>query len=168
MILPFKLTDINGYEIINYLNQQRCSDDNPFDDTTICANFVFEEQKIIPKDNHTTYTLSFHTFWNNWGNATQVNGIIYISQQNNTGENKIWAWFDEPVEGDGTDRIVVKLLTQWIPFHIFSENNEELYTSLIEEIHLDMADIYQVDAETTPEAIDTIIKKLQKAKSYIK
>ncbi len=167
MKLPFALTDINGNEIINYLNEQRQSDENPFYDTMICGNFFFDSRNLVKKNGVLTYTLSFYTYWNNWGDGIEVDGKIYISQQN-TGENKIWAWFDDPVGGDGTDRIVVELLTKWLPTHTFSENNDELYTNLMQDIQDDIILIYEPDAKTTPEVIDGIIEKLQKAKSYIK
>lgn len=167
MKLPFALSQINGNEIIDYLNEQRKSEEYPFDDTMISGRFFFDSQNVVKKNGVLTYTLSFHTFWNNWGKDTEVDGIIYISHERTNG-NKIWAWFDEPVEGDGTDRIVVDLLTKWLPTHKFSETNGELYTNLMQDIQDDMVLIYEPDAKTTPAIIDEIIEKLQKAKSYIK
>jgi hypothetical protein len=165
--LPYALSEINGNEIIDYLNEQLKSDDYPFDDTMISGAFFFEEQKVIKQNDVLTYTLSFHTFWSNWGKDTEVDGIIYISHQK-TNKNKIWAWFDEPVEGDGTNEIVVNLLKEWLPTHKFSETNGELYTNLMQDIQDDMVLIYEPDPKTTPAVIDEIIEKLQKAKSYIK
>jgi hypothetical protein len=165
--LPFALSEINGNEIIDYLNEQLKSDDLPFDDTMISGDFVFDSQQILKKNDVLTYTLSFKTFWNNWGKDTEVDGVIYINHQK-TNENKIWAWFDDPVGGYGTEGVVVELLTKWLPTHKFSETNEELYTNLIQDIQDDMVLIYTPDGKTTTDIIDEIIEKLTKAKSYIK
>jgi hypothetical protein len=165
--LPFALSEINGNEIIDYLNEQLKSDDLPFDGTMISGDFVFDSQQILKKNDVLTYTLSFKTFWNNWGKDTVVYGVIYISHQK-INENIIWAWFDDPVGGDGTEGVVVELLTKWLPTHKFSETNEELYTNLIQDIQDDMVLIYTPDGKTTTDIIDEIIEKLTKAKSYIK
>jgi hypothetical protein len=162
MKLPYALSNINGNEIIDHLNEKVSLDESPFDGTVLSGQFVFDEQNIVKKNDLLTYTLSFHTFWNNWGKDTVVDGIIYITH------NKIWSWFDEPVEGDGTDEIIVNLLTEWLPTHQFSDTNEELYTNLIQDIQDDMVLIYTPDGKTTTNIIDEIIEKLKTAKSYIK
>lgn len=166
--LPYALSQINGNEIIDYLNEQRKSDDCPFDDTMIADNFFFNEQKVVIDNNCIVYTLSFHTFWNNWGKRTEVDGIIYISHNKTRYENKVWVWFGEPIEGDGTEDVVVALLSNWLPSHKFSEANDELYTNLMQDIQDDMVLIYEPDGQTTIDIIDGIIENLTKAKSYIK
>jgi len=160
--LPCALHEINGNEIIDYLNEQRKSDDNLFDDTMLCGEFVFESQKLENRNDVLTYVLNGHTFWNNWSRNEEVSFSICITP------DRVWSGFDEPVEGDGTDNIVNNLLKEWLLTHKFSKTEDKLYINLMQDIQDDMVLIYEPDPQTTPAVIDEIIEKLQKAKSYIK
>lgn len=159
--LPCALHDINGNEIVDFLTQKLKSDESPFEDTMIRGEFVFDSQEIKNQFGTLIYILDGHTFCNNRRRDDELEFTINIT------EDKIWVWFDEPVEGDGTDRIVVDLLKEWLPTHTFSQNNNERYTELIRDINDDFAILFEPSKEMIP-IIDGIIEKLQKAKSYIK
>ena len=160
--LPYALHDINGNEIIDFLNSKFKED--AYDDTMLSMNsFKFTNQSVEKHDKALVYTLRFKVAWNNWSRRDVIDrNTLYITH------DKVWVSFDEPVEGDGTDEIVVNLLKEWLPTHTFSETNGELYTNLMQDIQDDMVLIYEPDPKTTPAVIDEIIEKLQKAKSYIK
>ena len=160
--LTYALYDINGNEIIDFLNSKFKED--AYDDTMLCMNsFKFTNQSVEKHDNGLTYTLRFKVAWNNWSRHDVINrNTLYITH------DKVWVSFDEPVESDGTNDIVVGLLKEWLPTHTFSQESKELYTELINDIQDDMALVYFYDLKETPAIIDEIIEKLTKAKSYIK
>ena len=148
---PFELKDINGHEIIAYLNEKSS------------INLVFESQRFRDREDDPVYQLYFETIYNNWGTDQPITGnCIYIDKTD------VWVGMDEPFDGGYEEEELEDLLKAWLPTHTFTNNTKELYTNLMQDIQDDMVLIYEPDPETTPANIDEIIEKLQKAKSYIK
>ena len=65
-----KLEQINGNEIIEFLNKQT-RDSEDFEDTNICLDsFVFVDQETT----ETKYRLYFDLDYNNWGTDQTIEG----------------------------------------------------------------------------------------------
>lgn len=160
--LPCALSEINGNEIIDFLNSK--FKDDAYDDTMLCINsFKFGEQILKEHNGSLVYRLRFDVAWNNWGRHDVIgHNVLYITH------DKVWVSFEDPVSGDGTEDVVVGLLKEWLPTHTFSQNNKEIYQQLVDDIQDDMVMINFYDLEETPAIIDEIIEKLTKAKTYIK
>jgi len=151
------LTKINGSEIIDFLNQIT-DDTEDFEDTNIITNsFVFSSQKVdlLKKE----YVLYFDVYYNNWGAAQVIDGNeIRISP------SKVSCILEEPFEGDGTNELIEKTLSEWFKTHEFKDNIEEEFEEAIIEIQQSLTEIEFTDIA----GIDKQIEKLIKAKTYMK
>ena len=168
----FELQDINGNEIIDYLNLQSTEDD--FCDTNICStSFEFgtqsikkgKELNISAPPEESIYVLHFSVDFNNWGtDQTISDNRIYITK------NDVWISMDEPFDGDGTEDVVRDVLIQWLSEHKFETNNQEVYNNIMSEISIKIGDLHDFSGKSseTSKGIDDLIERLKKAKSLIK
>ena len=168
----FELQDVNGNEIIDYLNLQ--STEEEFEDTNVCSrSFEFETQSIkkgkelnisAPAE-ESIYVLHFSVDFNNWGTDQKISdNRIYITK------NDVWISMDEPFDGDGTEDVIRDVLIQWLSKHQFASNNQEIYGNIISDISTKMGNLHDFTgkSEETCKDIDDIIENLKKAKSLIK
>lgn len=153
------LTKINGYEIIDFLNNLSDDDKDKLGyEYNLHTPFEFESQSI----QDSAYILRFSCYYNNWGEDQ----IVKDNEIKITEDLKISVFLDEPLEGCGADSFIRKLLSGFIANHVFDDNVEEKYFGLIEEAMntLNTLGVSQADKET----LEQVIEKLTRAKSMIK
>lgn len=147
------LVDINGNEIIDFLNTLE------LDDSSIKnGSFVFEEQKI--KDG--VYCLEFTADFNNWGTNLPIYGNVLKIEEN----GEFYFWLEEPFDGDGTDDKLSEDLGPWLKSHQFKGNvdmKEEFFT-IMDNCEILLSKASFEDKET----IDKVIGLLTKARTYQK
>ena len=149
------LKEINGNEIIDYLNSLSDDDHEELFDISCRGPYTFEKQNFT-KDK---YTLTFSAYYNNWGTDQEISdNNIYITK------DKIWLGLEEPFDSDESSDVLGDILTKWLKVHKFGTDNREKYDVLIEESRDKLSSIGYGDAYI----IDDVIKKLTKAKTLIK
>jgi len=155
-----KLEDINGYEIIDFLNKITSEDNDYLEDISIVGeSFVFHSQEIDKKTEE--YRLNFSADFNNWGHHQKIEGnYIKISK------NKIRFYLEEPFDGDGTDDILEDAVSNWIENHEFESvlHTEEKFNKILENIYRDVSELSITDKNKIQSIIDNLIK----AKTYMK
>ena len=149
------LKEVNGNEIINFLNTLSDDNEDLCDISIVFKSFVFESQKTKGD----TYTLEFTASYNNWGTDQDIPGNSIII-------NKKGVKFSlgEPFEGDGTDELLEEVLTGWLKTHKFDTNSEEKFYAILSEAHEQLPGISFEDKKELQKVIDKLIK----AKTYIK
>lgn len=149
------LEEINGNEIIDFLNKKSSDDD--FDNVSIIRESYVYENQLIKND---TYILSFTGSFNNWGTDQEIfDNEIKISKNGG-----IRVWLNEPFEGDGSGEVLEEALTAWLLTHEFNKNPEEEFNSIIENVY----DRFSSVTITNKAFLESIIEDLIKAKTYIK
>lgn len=155
-----KLEDINGYEIIDFLNKITSEDNDDLDDISIVGgSFTFDSQEINKKTEE--YRLDFSADFNNWSTHQKIEGnYIKISK------NKIIFCLEEPFEGDGTDEILEDAVSNWIENHEFQSilHTEEKFNKILENVYRDISELSIIDKDKIQSIIDNLIK----AKTYMK
>ena len=148
------LKEINGNEIIDFLNTLN-TDEYPVDDISIeLKSFVFEGQRV-EKDR---YILDFTASYNNWGTSQDIHDNQLIIKEDN-----LWFSLEEPFDGDGTSDTLEIILEKWIQSHLFS-GQDELFNSKMEEVYELLPQIALTDVK----GMDNIINILTEAKSLMK
>ena len=151
-----KLKDINGNEIIKFLNEISSKENKRWGDVSIRRPFVFESQKVISD----FYQLRFTGYFNNWG----TDQAIYGNEIKIDKKGKVTVFLDEPFEGDGSDEVLKEILTNWLKTHKFDNNPEKNFYELIQS-SIDKLCCIQY---SEPDSLQEIIDKLTEAKTYIK
>lgn len=159
---------INGNEIIEFLNNSLKDDtDGDFEDAADVEGFKFLSQGFKDRNGLNTYYLKFSTYWNNWGTSVELkHNSIYINFDDQMPlPLSIYVSLEEPLDGDGTPETVANLLKKWLPTHIFKQNSEELYNSIISEVSEKIKNS-KYGSDTTK--INELIELLTKARTYLK
>lgn len=151
-----KLLEINGNEIIDFLNALSMTDE--LDDYNIVAqSFEFNNQRFMPDEKR--YILDFSLSYNNWGEDQIIEGN-HIDIDENLG---IAALLSEPFEGNA-EEAVEDVLYKWIREHEFNQTPEEDFRIQLRELYQKMAEISFNDIT----AMDELIEGLQQARSLMK
>lgn len=150
--MKINIKEINGNEIINYLNS--LTDDDMDDIAIVLGSFVFEAQRFYDD----RYELYFTGSYNNWGTDQEINdNTLHIT------EDKLWFSLEEPFDGSGSEDVLEEKLTEWLETHTFADQSELFYNKL--------GDVYQRLPELSFSDIklmDEIIETLTELKSYMK
>ncbi len=147
-----ELEDINGYEILDFLNKKIKDDDielyaqTPFE-------FTYQELK------KGEYFLYFSAYYNNWGEYQEItDNFLLITKKS------IEISFNEPLDGNEDEDIIEDLLKEWLSTHTFNNNVEEESMKIIKEVYDELPEISFGDVV----GIDELIEKLKKAKTFFK
>jgi len=151
------LKEINGNEIIDYLNSLSDDDHEELFDVSCTPPYIFEEQKIIDDEE---YRLTFSAYFNNWGTDQLItDNYIRIFK-----DGDVIFELEEPFDSDSSSDVLEELLKKWLKVHKFGTDNREKYDALIEESRVKLSNIGYGDVDI----INDIIEKLTKAKTFIK
>jgi glutathione peroxidase-family protein len=142
----FELSDIDGNQIIDYLNKN-------YD-----GSIEFVRQEIATGHQDTPfYRLLFSREW--------YRGDIYYNNYLAIDHEGIYVYSDEPWEGNDDDDME-NLLSEWLKTYTFEKiNYKEKFDKLMLEVYEDIMD--RIDKKTSPEQIDAIIEKLKISKTYL-
>ena len=152
------ITKINGYEIIDFLNNLPEDSEEELSEYNLYGPFEFTSQGI--QDN--VYHLDFSCYVNNWGKHQ----IVEHNQIKISKDMKVWVSLDEPLEGSGVEDSMSELLSSFITNHSFDDNVEDKFFVLIEECRNTLNSVsYSL---TVKESLSQVIEKLSKANSMIK
>lgn len=147
------LTIINGNEIIDFLNKERDKEEELCDCSV--SGFKFDSQEI--KDR--AYVLLFTGTYNNWGEDQFFEGQEIIIDKHG-----VHVRLDDPFYGDGSDNDIEDVLTSWLETHTFSNDLEEKFDRLIQDVYDTLPQVSFVSREE----IKGIINKLEEAYTYMK
>ena len=151
----FNPKEINGNEIIDFLNKETRDNDDLCDISPSPDSFIFESQEL--KGNK--YTLRFTASFNNWGTDQDIPGnAVHITK------DKVWLSLEEPFEGDGTDRKLSEVLTKWLKTHEFDSFSEEKFYSILSDAYEQLPGISFESKKELQKIIDTLVK----AQTYMK
>ena len=146
--------NVNGYEIINYLNS---IDWDEYDSILYKNGFIIESQQIIDKK----YILKFSVYYRNWNIDQLICGnTISIFE-----DGKLIVNFREPYDSENTKEIVYEILSSWLPTHTFSQTYQQDFSNLIQEAQTELLNI---TFESNLDSINSIIEKLTTAKNLLK
>lgn len=155
--MKYDLEEINGAEIIDYLNKVDVENEDEFGDTNLSRPLTFTKQEIVEGK----LKIYFDCYYNNWGTDQLLyDNCIYINK------NKIWVSLVEPLDGDGTDDIIKDLVVDFIANHNFKKREV-----LVSEFNGLMSDIltYTCDIQYGEfKRMDTLLDMVTKAKSLMK
>lgn len=150
-----KLEEINGNEIISFLNEQSKNNDDLCDIGISSGSFVFVSQKIESGK----YTLEFIGDYNNWGTEQKIYGnALYIIK------DKVWFSLNEPFDGDVTAEELEAILVPWLKIHKFDSNPEVKFKGMIQFAREELCEVTFKDKKLLQKIIDELIE----AKSYMK
>jgi hypothetical protein len=149
----YNVKEINGNEIIKYLNS--LSEDDDMDDIgPVLGSFVFDSQTI--KDDR--YNLTFTASYNNWGTHQEIHdNYLFIT------EDEVSLSLEEPFDGDGSDEVLEIKLTEWLKTHKF-EDQKEYFDSILSDVYETLPGI----SFNSIKDMDEVIEKLIEAKSLMK
>lgn len=155
--MTYNIENINGNEIINFLNSLSC-DNYPIDDISISQNsYIFEKQ--YTKNNK--YTLEFSASYNNWGTNQNIpNNKLYITKDN------MRFSLNEPFDGDGTDHTLETILKNWMQTYTF-KTQTNLIDSFNENINYIIKKLPTITFNDIEE-MNNIVNLLIKTKSLMK
>ena len=149
------LEEINGNEIIDFLNKETRDNDELCDLSISSNSFVFERQELKKG----TYKLYFTAGYNNWGTDQDIPGNYIIIKK-----NEVKVYVGEPFDGDGTDDAIEEVLTKWLETHKFDNAYEEKFYALIKDAYEQLPNISVGSNKEIQQVIDTLVK----AQTYIK
>jgi hypothetical protein len=151
----FKPEEINGNEIIDFLNKESRDNDKLCDISISANSFVFESQRV----DGNSYKLCFTGSYNNWGTLQAISGNSI------TIDNKgVRISLDEPFDGDGTDEALEEVLTEWLKTHMFDTNTEEKFYNILKDVYEKISVLSYTDKSEMLNIIDQLIL----AKTYMK
>lgn len=152
--MKFKLEEINGNEIIDFLNSINGDDDSVCDISPVLRSFVFDDQKIAADRR---YVLEFAADYNNWGTHQPIDyNLIYMT------ENDVRVCLNEPFDGDGSSETLEKLLKEWLEGHKFSHDVDNDFYVIINDVRDRLS---QRIVLSNIEVIEELINKLKKAQN---
>jgi hypothetical protein len=150
-----ELKEINGNEIIDFLNKASMNNKNLTHISMSSNSFVFENQKI--EDD--SYKLYFTASYNRWGTDQEIKkNQIIINKKG------IAVYVGEPFEGDGTDEKIENVLNEWLETHKFDTMIEERFYALLHDAYEQLPSISFESKEGLQKIIDTLVK----AQTFIK
>lgn len=152
--MDLNLEEINGNEIIDFLNKQRLNNEDLCDISI--ESFEFEEQET----KKTFYKLKFTGYYDNWGTEQAYDGNSLLIKK----DGSVKFSLSEPFEGDGTDNVLEEVLTKWLKKHKFDNAYEEKFYALIKDAYEQLPNISVGSNKEIQQVIDTLIK----AQTYIK
>lgn len=153
--MDLNLEEINGNEIIDFLNKASMNNKSLTHISMSSNSFVFENQEI--EDD--SYKLYFTASYNNWGTDQEIKeNQIIINKKG------IAVYVGEPFEGDGTDEKIENVLNEWLKKHKFDNAYEEKFYALIKDAYEQLPNISVGSNKEIQQVIDTLIK----AQTYIK
>jgi len=147
------LESINGYEIIDFLNQA-IQDDEELCDVSI-VEFKFEGQEINKKG----YSLNFTGVFNNWSTYQDYPGQKLLINKDGINFNLY-----DPFDGDGSDYMLEIALRDWIKTHKFSTDYKDKFDGVIDRAFKKIGLLGFKDKDK----LDEVIKLLNDAKTYMK
>ena len=107
------LENINGTEIIDFLEKVRCDYDSELCDCSV-SGYEYDSQEIKKGK----YYLYFTGVFDNWGHDQDEPGQeIIISDKG------VEVRLGEPFEGDGSDEMIEEVLTKWLKTHSFESKS---------------------------------------------
>jgi hypothetical protein len=153
--MEINLKEINGNEIIDFLNKESKDNDDLCDISPSPGSFVFESQEF----KGSRYTLRFTASFNNWGTDQDIPGnAVHITK------DKVWFSLGEPFEGDGSDDALEEVLSKWLKTHKFDSNSEEKFDSILRDVYEQLPGISFESKKELQKIIDTLVK----AQTYMK
>lgn len=152
--IELNLEEINGNEIIDFLNKQRLNNEDLCDISI--ESFEFEQQEI----KKTFYKLEFTAYYDNWGTEQAYDGNSLLIKK----DGSVKFSLSEPFEGDGTDSALEEVLAKWLKKHKFDNTYEEKFYALIKDAYEQLPNISVGSKKEIQKVIDTLVK----AKTYIK
>jgi len=155
------LETINGIEILNFLEEQ-IDDNEDMCDVSVDTPLEFEEQSVgESEDGELIYSLSFTSYYNNWGESQPISGNeIQITK------DEIIVMLGEPFEGDGSEEEMEKALKSWLPTHKF-KSNQDVKDEFFRLTNYVSNDLYHAEFDDK-ERIQSLINKLVDAKNLMK
>jgi len=148
------LESINGCEIIDFLNDAMENDD-ALCDISLDGPLEFESQCIEEGE----YQLSFTAYFNNWGTYQAQDG-----QMIKIGHEGVVVWLGEAFEGDGSDDAIEEAIVNWLKTHEFRTDSKEQFQYLVESAAERLGKVQFNE----PDDMDTVIRIITEAKSYMK
>jgi len=149
------LEEINGNEIIDFLNKASMNNKSLTHISMSSNSFVFENQEI--EDD--SYKLYFTASYNNWGTDQEIKeNQIIINKKG------IAVYVGEPFEGDGTDEKIENVLNEWLETHKFDTMIEERFYALLHDAYEQLPNISFESKKELQKIIDTLVK----AQTFIK
>ena len=151
----FNPKEINGNEIIDFLNKASMNDKKMTHISMSSNSFVFEDQEV----DGDTYKLYFTASFNNWGTDQEI-----VSNEIKINKKGVNVYLGEPFEGDGTDETLEEVLEKWLETHTFDIFSEEKFYALLSHAHEQLPCISIENKKELQDIIDTLVK----AKTYMK
>ena len=153
---PINLEEINGNEILEFLNNH-LSDNEDLYDISLNGPLEFENQEITNR----CYILEFSAYYNNWGTYQLIPGMEILIT-----DDKVELLLDEPFEGDGSDEALEEVLVEWLATHKFllKNANDLKFEGMIAFCREQLSQISIVDTEK----MEKIIDELKEARSLMK
>ena len=149
------LEEINGNEIIDFLNKASMNNKDLTHISMSSNSFVFENQEI--EDD--SYKLYFTASYNNWGTDEDIKeNQIIINKKG------VAVYVGEPFEGDGTDDKIEKVLNEWLKTHKFDIFSEEKFYNILREAYEQLPEI----SFKNKKELQQVINKLINAQTYMK
>lgn len=151
------LKEINGNEIIDYMNSLSNDDFEDLCDVSCTPPYIFEKQEMIGDEE---YRLSFSAYYNNWGTDQLVkDNYIRIFK-----DGDVIFELEEPFDSDSSSDVLEEILGKWLKVHKFGTDNREKYDVLVEESRIMLSELRYGNVGD----IDAIIEKLNKDKTLVK
>ena len=152
------LENINGREIIEFLERARGDYDSDYGDL-LCdcsvSGYKYDSQEI----KNGKYTLYFTGVFNNWGHDQDEPG-----QQIIISDKGVDVRVGEPFEGDGSDEMIEEALTKWLKTYTFANDSEEKFDSIMREAFGGLSEVGFKDKED----MQKVIEQLEDAYTYMK
>ena len=145
------LEEINGVEIIDFLNKVDVKNENEFGDTNLSRPLTFTKQEIVEGK----LKIYFDCYYNNWGTDQLIeDNCIYINK------NEVWVGLVEPLEGDGTDDIIKDLVVDFIANHNFKKREVLVseFNDLMSDIITHSSDIQYGEFNRMDVLLEMVIK----------
>jgi hypothetical protein len=153
---PVNLAEINGNEILEFLNNQ-IKNNEDLCDVSLEGPLEFENQKITENG----YVLEFSAYYNNWGTHQLIPGMEILIT-----DDRAVLILDEPFDGDGSDEALEEVLVEWLATHKFLPKNvtDVKFEGMIASCREQLLQISVVDTEK----LEKIIDELKEARSLMK
>jgi len=143
----YDLSQINGREIIEFLNKE-IHDNDDLCDISI-TYFTFDKQEI----KNGQYVLHFTGIYNNWGTDQGYGGNrIRIKKDG------IQIRLEEPFEGDGTDDAIEEVLVPWLKTHKFDALADDKFIHLLKDAYEMMSNLSINSHDEIQKVIDKLVE----------
>lgn len=155
------LEDINGAEILEFLNDQIDNSDE-LCDISLCGELEFENQEIgTTNEGESIYVLTFTAYYNNWGELESRPGNeIQITN------DSVMVIVDEAFEGDGSDTEIEDVLREWLKTHKF-QSRETVESAFNDSMSVIKSNINNIGFSDIND-MDELIEELTKIRTLMK